>query len=182
MASLSMTAGNGIAYFTISGLSGDEYADIGIAMERSNGTQVPPGEIRYSGGHYVPPPTSYSGSFACSPGTYTFYAYGQSMDYYYWYAGSYTLTIAPYTFSWDVPKTAGSSTITVNEWDRLIQFIIEKRGNFGVDYPAPGQSVSALKYNQLINGMGASSSYLVSAGQAITADRLNLLVTLANNL
>ena len=40
----------------------------------------------------------------------------------------------------------------------------------------------AAMYNQLISGMGASSSYLVSAGDAITAAKLNSLVTLANSL
>lgn len=183
MATLTMSAGEGIAYFTISGLSAAEYADIGVALSPINhGTQIPPSQGMYGTGHYVPPPTSVSGSFFINPGTYMFYAYGCTMDYYYWNAGSCLLTIPDYSFSWDVPKTVGSSTITVSEWDRLINFITNKVGNFDVDYPLPGDTLSALKYNQLINGMGASSSYLVAPGQPITAAKLNLLVTLANNL
>ena len=85
-------------------------------------------------------------------------------------------------FAWDVPKTVGSSTITAAEWNKLITYIQSKRGNFTVTNAAVGNSLSAAMYNQLISGMGASSSYLVSAGQAITAAKLNSLVTLANSL
>jgi hypothetical protein len=85
-------------------------------------------------------------------------------------------------FAWDVPKTVGSNTITAAEWNKLIAYIQSKRGSFTVTNAAIGNSLSAAMYNQLINGMGASSSYLVSSGQAITAAKLNLLVTLANNL
>ena len=85
-------------------------------------------------------------------------------------------------FAWDVPKSVGSNTITAAEWNKLIAFIQSKRGSFTVTNAAVGNSLSAAMYNQLINGMGASSSYLVSAGQAITAAKLNSLVTLANSL
>ena len=182
MASVSGYADNGIVYFTISGLSADQYNDLGIASEIFPGTQIPPSEPWYGFGHTYTPPYSVSGSFSCPPGNRTFYAYGQTMDYTYWGAGSFTVTIPEFKFSWDVPKTVGSSTITAAEWVKLIYFIENKRGSFDCDYPVAGQTVSALMYNQLIIGMGASSSYLVSAGQAITAAKLNLLVTLANSL
>ena len=185
MATLTMSAGEGIVYFTISGLTAYQYNDIGVASEIFPGTQIPPSEPWYGFGHTVfgyNPPYSVSGSFYCPPGTRTFYAYGQTMDYTYYSAGSYTITIPDYSFAWDVPKTVGSSTITAAEWVSLIYFIEDKVGSFDCDYPVEGQTLSALMYNQLINAMGASSSYLVSAGQAITAAKLNLLVTLANNL
>ena len=185
MASVTGYAVDGVVYFTISGLTAYQYNDIGIASEIYPGTQIPPSEPWYGFGHTVfgyNPPYSVSGSFSCTPGTRTLYAYGQTMDYTYYSAGSFTVTVPEYTFSWDVPKTVGSSTITAAEWVKLIYFIENKRGSFDVDYPVEGQTLSALMYNQLINGMGASSSYLVSAGQAITAAKLNLLVTLANNL
>lgn len=85
-------------------------------------------------------------------------------------------------FAWDVAKTAGTNTITAVEWNKLIQYIVNKRGSFTVTNAVIGNSLSAAMYNQLINGMGASSSYLVSAGDTISVEKLNLLVTLANSL
>lgn len=184
MATLSLTTDNGVVYFTIGGLSNPNYLDVGISQELSTGTPIPPSGIAYSNGNTTGTPNySVSGSFAYPTGTYTFYGYGQTTDGLYWNAGSpVTVTIAMRPFAWDVPKTVGSSVITVTEWDRLIQFITDKRGNFDVDYPMPNWPVTALQYNQLIDGMGASSGYHVSVGDAITAAKLNLLVTLANNL
>lgn len=184
MATLTLTTYNGVVYFTIGGLSTDYYLDVGISQELSTGTPIFPNGIAYSNGNTSgTPPFSVSGSFTYPTGTYTFYGYGQTPDGLYWNAGSpVTVTIAMNPFAWDVPKIVGSSVITVTEWDRLIQFIIDKRGSFDVDYPTPNSPVTALKYNQLIDGMGASSSYHVSVGDAITAAKLNLLVALANSL
>ena len=184
MATLTLTVDNGVVYFTIGGLSTDYYLDVGISQELSTGTPIFPNGIAYSNGNtYGTPPFSVSGSFIYPAGTYTFYGYGMTPDGLYWNAGSpVTVTIATPSFAWDVPKTVGSSTITVDEWDKLINFIVDKVGNFNYTRPVPNDTLSAAMYNQLINAMGASSSYLVSAGQAITAAKLNLLVTLANNL
>lgn len=182
MASLSLSSSNGVVYWTISGLTETNYADAGIAASAANGTTTPPSGIMDSYGAFSTPPTSISGSFSYPAGTYTFYAYGTPLNGKYYPAGSANVTIAKTNFAWDIPKTSGSSTITAAEWNKLIQYIVGKRGSFTFTYAAVGNSLSAEMYNQLINGMGASSSYLVSAGDAITAAKLNLLVTLANNL
>lgn len=183
MATLSMSSSNGIAYFTISGLTANNYLDVGVATSAADGTQMPPSGICYSNGATSTPPTSVSGSFNYGQyGTFTFYGYGETSDGVYWPAGSATITITKPPFAWDVAKTVGSSTITASEWNGLINYIADAVGYFSADYATIGYFLTAEMYNQLINAMGASSSYLVSAGQPITAAKLNLLVTLANNL
>lgn len=181
MATLSASSSNGVVYWTISGLTAANYADAGISANAADGTTTAP-YIIDSYGAFSTPPTSISGSFNYPAGTYTFYAYGETLNGVYYPAGSAVVTVASVDFAWDVPKYAGSSEITATEWNKLILFIQNKVGSFSVTYAYAGNSVSAAMYNQLINGMGASSYYLVSVGQAITADKLNLLVTLANNL
>jgi len=183
MATLSLSASGGVVSFTIGGLSNPNYLDVGISMELSTGTPIPPSGIAYSFGRTYTPPYSVSGSFFYPTGTYTFYGYGQTMDGLYWNAGSpVTVTISPTPFAWDVPKTVGSSYIGASEWNRLLNFISEKVGYFVADYATPNFPVTAVQYNQIINAVGASSSYHVAVGDAITAAKLNLLVTLANNL
>lgn len=84
-------------------------------------------------------------------------------------------------FAWDVAKTVGSNVITAAEWNKLIQHIVARRGSFAATSAVVGGSLSAAMYNQLISGMGVGPSYNVSVGQAVTAAKLNLLVTLANS-
>ena len=182
MATLSLSSSNGVVYWTISGLSGDIYLDLGVAAGPCNGSTTPPVGIADGIGYFTIPPTTKSGSFNYPAGTYTFYGFAKTEDSRYWPAGSATVTVAETNFAWDVPKTVGSSEITATEWNKLILYIANKVGSFTVTYATVGTSLSATMYNQLINGMGAGSSYLVAAGQAITAAKLNLLVTLANNL
>jgi len=182
MASLSLSSGVGVVYWTISGLTADNYSDLGVATSPANGTKTRPSGVLDYIGAFSTPPTYQDGSFSHSAGMYTFYGFAETLDGTYYPAGSGTITIPSASFSWDVPKTSGSHTITASEWNNLISFIAGKVGSFTVTYAVAGNSVSAAMYNQLINAMGAGSSYLVSAHQAITATKLNLLVTLANSL
>lgn len=182
MATLSLSSSSGVVYWTISGLSGDIYLGLGVAAGPADGSTTPPVGIADDIGYFTIPPTTKSGSFSYPAGTYTFYGWAKTEDNRYWPAGSAPVTVASADFAWDTPKTAGSSTITATEWNKLILYIANKVGSFTVTYATVGGTLSAIMYNQLISGMGASSSYLVSAGQAITVAKLNLLVTLANNL
>lgn len=128
MATLSLTGGQEIVYWTVSGLSAfttANYQKLVISSgTTTSGSTTAPGSIRDtaypgSGG------TSVSGSFSFSAGTYTFYAFAQAANGKYYSAGSGSVVVsATATPTYPTPTNGYCSVRSVTSTSATFQWSV----------------------------------------------------------
>ena len=125
MATLSLTGGQEIVYWTVSGLSAfttANYRRLVIASGTTpSGSTTAPGSIRDtaypgSGG------TSVSGSFSFSAGTYSFYAFAQAANGKYYPAGSGSVIVSATTPTYPTPTNGYCSVRSVTSTSATFQW------------------------------------------------------------
>jgi hypothetical protein len=182
MASLSITkTGDNSYQWTISGLSlpfnTTNYLEAGITdASFSNNVANLPG-AKTSSVSATSTGTSYSvsGTFVLTVnGTYTFYGFTRATNYYYYTAGSVTIThtnpgtTRPSNFSWEYPKTGDLLVIGKDEWNnfraRVNEFRIYKGlGSFSYSQAIYDGDMSASSFRDCANAIYHMTASVASA-------------------
>ncbi|MDF2820179.1 MAG: hypothetical protein K0R15_620 [Clostridiales bacterium] len=188
MASLSISLISGNTYqWTISGLSlpfkTTNYLEAGItdASFSNNTANLTGSKTSSTSATSTGTSTSVSGTFTITAnGTYTFYGFTRATNYYYYTAGSYTITHVdptqrPSSFNWYFAKVSGEDfNVSAIEWtyfqDKINEFRIYKGlAAYGFTSVYTGMDFYAFIFRQCANAI-----YEISSTLGVSSDCRNV--------